>query len=252
MQHSATYVFFYNAAISFCATTLRIILLHWNHPALPWTNYNYEIGVTYRDTVCKCCYMSIGVIQSYQFVLEEKQMLIYLAMIESDEGKSKFEIIYNAYKNLMLYQANKILGNTHDTEDAVHESFLKIIKIIDKIEEPQSPKTRNLVVTIVERTAIDLYRYRRRHPVIELDEACINVPSPKDIEELHGKTDLAVAMATLPTKYREVLLLRYDNGFTEAEVARILSMSQENVHKTVQRAKKKLGDILEKSGDGNL
>ena len=60
-------------------------------------------------------------------------MLIYLAMIDSDADKSKFEIIYNSYKNLMLYQANKILGDTNDTEDVVHESFLKIIKIIDEI-----------------------------------------------------------------------------------------------------------------------
>ena len=173
-------------------------------------------------------------------------MLIYLAMIDSDADKSKFEIIYNSYKNLMLYQANKILGDTNDTEDVVHESFLKIIKIIDQIEVAKCPKTRNLVVTIVERTAIDLYRRRQKVPIVAMDEEYINVPEPKDIEDLHDKTDLAAAMAMLPTRYREVLLLRYDSGFTEAEVAVILSMSQENVHKTVQRAKKKLGEILER------
>ena len=173
-------------------------------------------------------------------------MLIYLAMIESDEDKSKFEIIYNSYKKLMLYQANTILGDTNDTEDVVHESFLKIIKIIDQIEVAKCPKTRNLVVTIVERTAIDLYRRRQKVPIVAMDEEYINVPEPKDIEDLHDKTDLAAAMAMLPTRYREVLLLRYDSGFTEAEVAVILSMSQENVHKTVQRAKKKLGEILER------
>lgn len=173
-------------------------------------------------------------------------MLIYLAMIDSDADKSKFEIIYNSYKNLMLYQANKILGDTNDTEDVVHESFLKIIKIIDEIEVAKCPKTRNLVVTIVERTAIDLYRRRQKVPIVAMDEEYINVPEPKDIEDLHDKTDFAAAMAMLPTRYREVLLLRYDSGFTEAEVAVILSMSQENVHKTVQRAKKKLGEILER------
>lgn len=173
-------------------------------------------------------------------------MLIYLAMIESDADKSKFEIIYNSYKKLMLHQANKVLGDTNDTEDVVHESFLKIIKIIDQIEEPKCPKTRNLVVTIVERTAIDLYRRRQKLQVVTMDEEYINVPDPKDIEDLHAKADLSVAMAILPTRYREVLLLRYDSGFTEAEVAVILSMSQENVHKTVQRAKKKLGEVLER------
>ena len=175
-------------------------------------------------------------------------MLIYLAMIDSDADKSKFEIIYNSYKNLMLYQANNILGDTNDTEDVVHESFLKIIKIIDQIEVAKCPKTRNLVVTIVERTAIDLYRRRQKVPIVAMEEEFINVPEPKDIEELHDKADLAAAMAMLPTRYREVLLLRYDSGFTEAEVAVILSMSHENVHKTVQRAKKRLSEILERQG----
>lgn len=173
-------------------------------------------------------------------------MLIYLAMIESDADKSKFEIIYNSYKKLMLYQANKILGDANDTEDVVHESFLKIIKIIGKIEEPRCPKTRSLIVTIVERTAIDLYRRRQKRQIVGLDEEYINVPTPKEIENLHNKVDLSTAIAMLPTRYREVLLLRYDYGFSEAEVAEILSMSMENVHKTVQRAKKRLAEILER------
>lgn len=176
-------------------------------------------------------------------------MLIYLAMIESDEDKSKFEIIYNAYKKLMLYQANKILGDINDTEDVVHESFLKIIKIIDKIEEPKCPKTRNLVVTIAERTAIDLYRRRQRRQRIALEEEYMTVPQPRDIDGVHDKMDLSAVVAMLPDRYREVLLLRYDCGFSEAEVAVILSMSQENVHKTVQRAKKKLGEIMERQGN---
>lgn len=172
-------------------------------------------------------------------------MFFYLSMIESDLDQSKFEIIYSSYKKLMLYQANKILGDTHDTEDVVHESFLKIIKIIDKIDNPKCPKTRNLVVTIVERTAIDYYRRRKKQRTVVMDEEYINVPDPKDIESIHEKTDLAVAMATLPTIYREVLLLRYDNGFSEAEVAQLLSLSKENVHKIIYRAKKKLEKALE-------
>lgn len=173
-------------------------------------------------------------------------MIVYMQMIETDEDKSKFEIIYSSYKNLMLYVANQILGDMNDTEDVVHESFLKIIKVIDKIEEPKSPKTRNLIVTIVERTAIDLYRHRQRRQFATLDEECINIPSPKDIDQILDKTDFAVAMATLPTKYREVLFLKYDSGFSELEVAQLLGMSQENVHKTIQRAKRKLSEILER------
>ena len=82
--------------------------------------------------------------------------------------------------------------------------------------------------------------------MLSMDEEYVNVPAPREIDDLNEKTDLALAIATLPARYREVLLLRYDSGFSEAEVAVILSMSQENVHKTIQRAKKKLAEILER------
>lgn len=76
-------------------------------------------------------------------------MLIYLAMIDSPEGKPKFEIIYNTYKQLMYYTASSILGDTTDSEDIVHEAFLKIIEILEKIDKPDSPQTRSLIVTIL-------------------------------------------------------------------------------------------------------
>lgn len=172
-------------------------------------------------------------------------MLLYLQMLETPEEKSKFEQLYLGYRNLMFYVANRILHNQQDSEDVVHDSFLKIIKIIEKIKTPKSPQTRSLIVIITERTAIDLYRRRQKIREIPLDEEQLCLPSSADIETSEKKTDLALAMAALPPKYRAVLLLRYDHGFSEAEVAQILSMSVDNVHKTIQRAKKKLEQILE-------
>ena len=97
-------------------------------------------------------------------------MLIYLAMIDSPEEKIKFEIIYEQYKNLMFYTANKILGDTRDSEDIVHDAFLKIIEIIDSIDDPKRPQTRSLIVTITENRAIDLYRRRRSKTVVSFEE----------------------------------------------------------------------------------
>lgn len=55
-------------------------------------------------------------------------MFLYLAMIDSDADKSKFEILYSEYKNLMYYTANRILRNSSDAEDVVHQAFLKVMK----------------------------------------------------------------------------------------------------------------------------
>lgn len=111
-------------------------------------------------------------------------MLIYLAVIDSPEGKIKFEIIYEQYKNLMFYTANKILGDTRDSEDIVHDAFLKIIEIIDNIDDPKCPQTRSLIVTITENKAIDLYRRRQSKAVVSFEEEYIGVPDQSVIEQI--------------------------------------------------------------------
>ena len=72
-------------------------------------------------------------------------MFLYLAMIDSDADKSKFEILYSEYKNLMYYTANRILRNSSDAEDVVHQAFLKVIEILDTISSPRCHKTRRVV-----------------------------------------------------------------------------------------------------------
>lgn len=172
-------------------------------------------------------------------------MILYLQLLETPEQQSKFEQLYLEYRNLMFYIADRILHDQQDSEDVVHESFLKIIKMIDQIDDPKCPKTKSLTVIIVERTAIDFWRRRKKLPVTRLEETEFELFSAKDIPHAESHLDLATAMAALPAKYRQLILLRYDNGFSETEVAQLLSMSPANVHKTIQRAKKKLEQILE-------
>lgn len=172
-------------------------------------------------------------------------MLIYLSMLETPWEKSKFEQIYHTYRNLMLRTAYRILGDAKDTEDVVHQAFLKIIENFEKIDEIKCHKTRSFVVTIVERTAIDLYRQRKRRSAIPMDEESINVPAPSQIEKAEGYTDLERAMATLPARYRQVILLRFDDGLSYEEIARLLSTTPANVRKLVERARAQLRAKLE-------
>lgn len=171
-------------------------------------------------------------------------MLIYLSMIDSDTDKSKFEMLYNEYRNLMYYTANRILNNSYDAEDAVHQAFLKVIENLDKIEEPKCPKTRSFLVIITERKALDLYRKKMRRTVVSIDNENADIPVDSEIDSFAERSVLASAIAALPVKYRQLILLKYDNGFSEHEIGQILSMTDANVKKTIQRAKTKLQIIL--------
>lgn len=49
-------------------------------------------------------------------------------MIDAEEDKQKFVILYETYRHLMMKVALNVLKDTFLAEDAVHEAFIKIAK----------------------------------------------------------------------------------------------------------------------------
>ena len=60
---------------------------------------------------------------------------------------------------------------------------------------------------------------------------------------------LAGAMAALPPRYREVLLLRFYNGYSAGEIGVFLGTTAENVRQIIARAKRKLAVELAERGE---
>lgn len=170
-------------------------------------------------------------------------MIMYMALIDEPADQEKFEKLYLTYKGLMFHIANQILNNEQDAEDAVHVAFITIAKNIKNIVVPVCPKTQSYIVTIVESKAIDMYRKNRRMETAEYnDEICgVTVELPDEI----GLDD---CILKLPARYREVIMLKYDQGFTCRDIAKQLGISLESANKLVQRAKNKLMEICKKEG----
>ncbi|MDO4811009.1 MAG: sigma-70 family RNA polymerase sigma factor [Eubacteriales bacterium] len=167
-------------------------------------------------------------------------MIIYLQMIESDADKTKFEQLYTAYKGLMFHVALSILKNEPDAEDAVHQAFLSVIENLKKISDVRCPKTRAYIVIITERKAIDMIRSRSKLVDMAFEENSFGI----DIS-LPGDHGLGDAMAQLPAAYREILLLRYYNGYSVRELAPMLHMKKDAAQKLLWRAKKALQKNME-------
>ena len=162
-------------------------------------------------------------------------MLVYLQMIETPEDRSKFEKVYLEYKGLMYYVAYDLLKNEQDAEDAVHNAFVNIAEHIERVDIPISDKTKSLVVTIVERRAIEIYRAKNKREIIEYDDKNIGLQV-----EYNGSFELARCLAQLPPNYRHVLFLKHRHGYTNKEIAQIMNTSEANAIKLEQRAKAKL------------
>ncbi len=174
-------------------------------------------------------------------------MLIYLQTIETDEEKSKFEDIYRTYRGLMYYVAFERMHHEQDAEDAVHHVFMKIAENI-KIIEPVSPRTKQLVVTMVNNHVTDVFRSRGRHPTAAFDDESLSRLSTNTLE---GEDLLTECILKLPEQQRMVIWLKYVHGYNLHEIAKLLGISLSWAQKIDQRAKKKL-EALYREGGGTL
>lgn len=170
-------------------------------------------------------------------------MLIYLAMCGTDADSSKFELLYQNYKASMFKIANAILKDAYLAEDAVHQSFIKIIKNLHKIDDVFSNKTRALIVIIVRNTAIDIYRRRKRNYAFSLEEMASepiddNMTPPEFVISEESFELMKTNISNMPQKYS-----------SNAEIAQLLNISNENVRHRLHRAKKMLIERMREEGD---
>lgn len=170
-------------------------------------------------------------------------MLIYLETIDLPEDRAKFEELFFLYQSTMFQVAKRLLWKKEDIEDAVQQAFETIAKNIDKVSVVDSPQTCSFVLIITERKAIDIVRLNNRNKTDELDESIPGLDIP-----LPGDNGLADALSKLPARYREILLLKYDNGYSSKELSKIFGMSHASTNKLIWRAKNALRNALNEEG----
>lgn len=178
-----------------------------------------------------------------------KELVFYLALIEDQAGRKKFEQLYERYHNLMYHRAYEILNDEQIAEDAVSEALIKLAINIDKVGEAESTSAKAFTMQILEHTAIDLYRKRRkemeRYRDLEEIKEILTVPEP----ESWSGSALAKAILELPFENRQVILLKYAQGYDNAEIAALLDFTVAKVEKLVSRGKRKLQQNLSKSAE---
>ena len=167
-------------------------------------------------------------------------LMVCMAMIDNSEDKTIFKKLYDEYLNLMLYTAYNILGNQQDAEDAVSEAFLRIAKNFSKLEKTICPKTANQFVIIVRNISIDIYRKNKRKKEIPFQED-MNLK----YDDKSESSDLESALSNLNQSEKDILYMYYIYGRSTKDISKLFEISEDAVHKRIQRAKSHLKKILE-------
>lgn len=146
--------------------------------------------------------------------------------------------LYARHKSTVYRVCFAYLKNSADTEDAVSETFIRLIKSAPAFESAEHEKAWLI------RTASNVCKnqlkhwWRRREDI----ERFYDLPDRERIET----NDVLEAVLSLPNRYKAAVYLYYYEGYTGAEIAGILKKPQSTIRNHLREArailKERLGD----------
>lgn len=177
-----------------------------------------------------------------------------LAMIDDSSDRDFVRELYDSYEQMLYKVAMNILHNRTDAEDAVQDTFVRIINNLEKIRDISCNETRYYLVIIVKNVSINMLNKKNRHPVTDIEQLC-DIQSECCVEDrLLQKVNSEIvrdALRELSDDDYDMLFLHYIKEYSYAEISQLLEISPNTARQRVYRAKQRLIVLLEKRGVTN-
>lgn len=171
-------------------------------------------------------------------------MLPSLALrLERDEDRRRFTRLYQQNQRQLHRLAARFLGPGPRAEDAVHDTFVKLIQNYDQLRSRSDGELERWLMAVVKNTALDALRRQSRETELEMQtwEPAV----PPDLGEFEA---LVALLRSMPEDYRRVLELRFLAEWSLADIAAELGLTEGAVKSRVFRGRKLLIDALRREG----
>ena len=181
-----------------------------------------------------------------------------------------------AYQRELNVHCYRILGSTHDAEDALQETLLAAWRGLGDFQERSSLRT--WLYRIATNRCLNALRAGSRRPHMESEMPTTDLPQPSQLGEIlwlepypdalleeipdarpnpevryEAKEAVSLAfiaaLQLLPPRQRAVLILRDALGFRASEVAEMLESSEESVTSALKRARATIQRRLSQSSE---
>ncbi|SDJ82317.1 RNA polymerase sigma factor [Sediminibacillus albus] len=164
-----------------------------------------------------------------------------------------FEAVYREYYQRMYIVSMGITKNRCLAEDVVQDAFIKALKHFDKLRDQS--KLGAWLTSIAYRTAIDAIRRENKRTYIPLEDVYLTSQEScseetqveKEVENKLTEEQIKQQVTLLSPKLRKVFTLKYQNDFTDMEIAGRLQLALGTVKARLYRARKRVKAGLEQS-----
>jgi RNA polymerase sigma-70 factor (ECF subfamily) len=152
-----------------------------------------------------------------------------------------FGVLYERYHSAMVALAYSVLGNRDLADDAAQETFAIACQKLGALR--RRDKFAVWLASICRNTARDILRSQGKAAVPTV-RSCA-----EDFEAGEERRDaIRQAVWNLRFAERELIVLRYYNGFSQAQISSVLDITPQAVNGRLVRAKRKIAKYLKRNG----
>jgi len=146
-----------------------------------------------------------------------------------------------------LGYSGRILGDRAEAEDVVQEAMLRLWRMAPDWR-PGEAQVSTWLYRVVSNLCLDRKRAQKRRPAVTLDDAPdLAAGGPDAVTRMMQDQRMAAlndALATLPERQRQAVVLRHIEGLANPEIALVLDIGVEAVESLTARGKRTLTAAL--------
>ena len=161
-----------------------------------------------------------------------------LAVLQTDEQRNILSEFYEENKNKFFSLAYAKLQNSEESEDAVQEAFLRIVKYPEKFFSIEPHKRLPYSIIIIRNVVLQMLEKQGRYTFEELPE---DIPdSNLSIEDISignvARSELVEFIQTLSEAKKQVVILKGVYGLNNREIADVLGITESAVRRRIADA----------------
>lgn len=150
------------------------------------------------------------------------------------------ERLLNEYGSGVLRLAYSYLHNMSDAEDVLQDTLIQFLKTAPALNGPEHEKA--WLLRVAANVSKNRIAYNRIRTADELNEELL-------AEEREDLSFVWEAVKDLPEKQRETVHLFYYEGYTTAEIGKMLGRREATVRSDLRRGRDRLRDVLKEGYD---
>ena len=181
-------------------------------------------------------------LDAFSDVSDEALLVLYA---NGDAGGARVLTVRHVPR--ILGYAARLLGDRAEAEDVAQEAMLRLWRVAPDWRQGEA-KVTTWLYRVTTNLCTDRLRMRQRRKTSALDdEPGIEDGAPAAetvLIEVDRMVALDAALAALPDRQREAVVLRHIEGLTNPEIAAVMDIGVEAVESLIARGKRALSAIL--------